>query len=532
MPSSDFAAPARLRTSRVLLTATLSGVLALAGTVAFGSPNIETAAGNLGKSSPAASADCKPSLFQPPSSLAYADTSWPSEHADAWRTHAAPTGLPRNLGQTTQQGTPLKLQTSVAKLPPVPVWGYVGKGSNVYVVGGAPYLLDMYTELMQGAPASKINLLGALSKKYATSMTPYIARINTKTMKTTILSLPLGTSANYTGGALVHANGFLYTVARSVLYKIDTATFQIVASKLLPLAPDSSGQPNEQTAYNGMVATKSGDLIMKGWASTGGGDLPPGILLRIDPTDLSTKTEVVTTAVSSPRMAIVEENGQEYLYFPNTTQSVRFIVGANSFTLDDSWSKTYLAVDSGVTTASSDVYLGSGVVFANNTELTATTPMSIFSQGAATTSPLQSIQAFSSNGAAWSFFMMAADPYKSGVAVMLDQNSGHVAGYLTCGGGQSTQKLWENDSIKASSGVAINYKAGHLYTDDRKCTGKTCRLFLVVLDLKTGVEIARTAVKGDKPSMGQIFIGANAVYYVASNTRESNGYVTRVTASR
>ena len=115
---------------------------------------------------------------------------------------------------------------------------------------------------------------------------------------------------------------------------------------------------------------------------------------------------------------------------------------------------------------------------------------------------------------------------------MVDQNSGHVAGYLTCGAGESTQKLWENDSIKASAGVAINYKAGHLYTDDRQCKGKTCRLFLVVLDLKTGVEIARTAVKGDKPSMGQIFIGTNAVYYVASNTRESNGYVTRVTASR
>lgn len=472
-----------------------------------------------------ASANCKPSLFSPPASPGYANTTWPTEHRDAWRTHAAPTGLSRDVGR-------LRLHTAIATLPPVPNWGYVGAGDNVYVLGGAPYLLDTFTALMQGAPPSRVYALVALSKLYARSMTPYIARINTKTMRVSVLSLPKGTSANYTGGALVHANGYLYTVARSVLYKIDPSSFKIVASKLLPLAPDSSGAPNQQTAYNGIVATSSGDLILKGWASTGGGDLPPGILLRVNPADLTTKAESITADVSAARMAIVNEGGKEYLYLPNTTQSVRFLLGSSSFTVDTAWSATYLLPGTGDTTASSDIFVGAGVVFANNTDFTATAPMSVFAQGSAVGAPIQRSQAFTSNGADWNFFMMAADPFKSGMAAVLGQNSGHLSGFLTCAGGQSVKKVWENNSIKASAGIAINYKAGQLYTDDRTCKGKKCKLYLVVLDLRTGRELARTAVAGTKPSMGQIFIGPDAVYYVASDTRDAHGYVTRVTTSR
>ena len=56
-------------------------------------------------------------------------------------------------------------------------------------------------------------------------------------------------------------------------------------------------------------------------------------------------------------------------------------------------------------------------------------------------------------------------------------------------------------------------------------------MYLVVLDLRTGREIARVGVRGNKPSIGQIFIGPSAVYYVATNTDDAHGYVTRVTAS-
>lgn len=44
-------------------------------------------------------ADCASSRYRQPASPAYANTTWPSEHADVWRSHAAPTGLPPGVGR-------------------------------------------------------------------------------------------------------------------------------------------------------------------------------------------------------------------------------------------------------------------------------------------------------------------------------------------------------------------------------------------------------------------------------------------------
>lgn len=464
---------------------------------------------------------CTPSLAQPPQAPAYANVPWPSEHADTWRTHAAAAGLPANLRSRT-------LKTATATLPPVPVWGYTGTRRDVYVVGGAPYLLDMFTELLQGAPANSIPALVLASKRYSTTTTPYLAKIDTRTMKVRVLPLTGGKSVNYTGGALVHANGYVYAVARSVLYKIDPKTIRIVKSTRLPLAPGSHGA-NKMTAYNGMQATRDGDLILKGWASTGGGDAPPGILLRIDPDTLRKKVRLVTTDVASPRMTIVEDGGQEYLYFPTTSRSVRWKLEPKAFTLDPSWSAGYTL--DGATTASSDVYMGEGVVFSDNTDPTAENGMRVFAQP--DTGPaLVNTPAFTDTSTpGWNFFMMAGDPYRSGIAVVEDQANGFISAFTVCAGGGQVEKKWETDSLAPTAGVSINYRAGHLYTDDRRCTAKgRCRLFLVVLDLRSGRELARVRVKGEKPSIGQIFVGRGAVYYTATDTRNPNGYVTRVTA--
>lgn len=143
---------------------------------------------------------CVPAIVPPPSSPGLAATTWPTEHADVWRTHAAAAGLPAGLGQ-------MKLRTATAALPPVPVWGYVGTGREVYVMGGAPYLLDMFTKLIEGAPRASIPLLLKQSQAYSQTTTPYVARVDTQTMKVEVLYLPDGTSANYTGGLLVHSKG-------------------------------------------------------------------------------------------------------------------------------------------------------------------------------------------------------------------------------------------------------------------------------------------------------------------------------------
>jgi len=196
-----------------------------------------------------------------------------------------------------------------------------------------------------------------------------------------------------------------------------------------------------------------------------------------------TKAQLITTDVAAARMALAVVDGAEYLYFPDQEQSVRFLLGTNSFTLDGGFTKTYLTAE-GTTEASSDVYMGGGVVFATNTNPTATTPMQVFAQGNGGM-PFRATQALSSDGAGWNFFMMAGDPYKSGIVAVQDQLSGHIAGYRACAGGRSVKKLWENDAIASSAGMAINYKAGQLYADDRRCSSATrCTFYLDVLSLR------------------------------------------------
>src|SRR5262249_17940440 len=206
---------------------------------------------------------CAALVPAPTRSPAYANTPWPTEHADVWRTHAARTGLPAGVGRVA-------LRTASATLPDEPVWGYVGTGDKLYVVGGSPYLLNMFTQLMLGASKARIPTLTARSLAASTRVTPYVAQLDARTMRVRVLRLTGGTALNYTGGLLVHANGYLYAVARAVLYKIDPRTFSIVASTPLPLPPDTSGQPNQMATYNGIAASADGDLILKGWASSGG----------------------------------------------------------------------------------------------------------------------------------------------------------------------------------------------------------------------------------------------------------------------
>lgn len=485
-------------------------------------------AGGPSAAAAAAPQNCVPAPSKPFRSPAYASTPWPTEHADVWRTHAAATGLPANLDR-------FRLATRSARLPLEPAWGYVGESGTLYVIGGAPYLLNMFTELMLGASKRRIPFLTERSLAASKKATPYVAQIDAKTMTVeNVLPLKEGKETgfvNYTGGLLVHSNGFLYAVSQGVLYKIDPEKFQIEESTRLPAAPAAGGGPNLMTTYNGIAAAANGELFLKGWATSGGeGEEPPGMLVRVNPDTLAIAPQppVPVAGISSARMAVVNSGGTEYLYLPGPKNSVRFEVDGSSFKLDESWTSGYLG--KGDTQASSDLFMGNGVLFANNTSPTAKTSTRIFAKGVADGSELHEYRPFKHpREVGWNFFMMAGDPYRSGVAVVGDQASGRVSGFRACAGGVAAKKLWENDEIDSSAGMAINYKAGQLYTDDRECPQqRRCRLYLVVLDLRSGKELARVRVKGTKPTMGQIFIGRGAVYYIATQTGTPHGYITRI----
>src|SRR5579862_7119573 len=173
-------------------------------------------------------AACTVVRANPPNAPAYADTLWPSEKHDQWRTAAAAGGLPSTVSS---------LRTKSVKLPPVPLWGYVGLDGDVYVMGGQPYLVDIYIKLILGSQESAQQLV-ADSLAYSETVTPYVAKIDPSTMTVTkILYLTKKHGVNYIGGMLVDSDGYLYAVARGFLYKIQPQTLGIVASKRLPLEP-------------------------------------------------------------------------------------------------------------------------------------------------------------------------------------------------------------------------------------------------------------------------------------------------------
>ena len=159
--------------------------------------------------------------------------------------------------------------------------------------------------------------------------------------------------------------------------------------------------------------------------------------------------------------------------------------------------------------------------------------MQVFAQDAVTDGDLNTRQAFSSDAAGWNFFMMLGDPFRTGLVVVEDQLNGFVAAYRACDGGKSVTKVWETGRYHVSAGAAIAWDRGHLYIDDRECTpGGRCKLWLVVLDLESGRELARVRVRGRKPSIGQIFIGTeNDVYFPTTDATKARGHLNRVFAA-
>ena len=180
--------------------------------------------------------------------------------------------------------------------------------------------------------------------------------------------------------------------------------------------------------------------------------------------------------------------------------------------------------------------MGNGILWVDNGDFTANAPMTIFAQGASSGSLIQEQGAFyGTTGDGWYLFGQAGDPFKTGVEAIHNSVTGHIAAFAACDGGVTAQPLWVNDRIQGSAGMAIDYANGQLYADDRQCSGttwrnSTCTLSFVVLNLRTGKQIARVNVPGTEPSNAQEFIMQNAVFYIAGESGKPNGYITRITA--
>ncbi|MGL5819456.1 MAG: hypothetical protein ACRCYR_17975 [Phycicoccus sp.] len=440
----------------------------------------------------------------------YYPTTWPSEHADAIRSHAVPEGgLPAGVGGTD-------LEVASTELP-LPTWGYTRDGDDVLVLGGSPQLLSSFTEsIEQGEEIPTWRLVANQVRDLTDDSVPYVAKVDVATGEKTILPLDRGGTVNYTGGLLVHADGHLYAVARSVLYKIDPVQMRVLASTELPRI--GNDLTSFWTTYNGLQVLDNGELVVKGFHLLNNRELD-GYLLLVDPTTL--RLDVTQRArVSSARLSLADGD----LYHVNSEDVLRWRVTDRGFVADSDFTERYRA--DGSTQASSPMVMPrtGTVVFADNTAPGARTPIRLYAKPLHGDGPLRSAPAFATEAAGFNFFMVAGDGLVNDIVVSYDPiNSAVSAGRVSADG--TITRLWERTDITASASPAISVASRHVYLDDYR----DGRDDFVVLDLFTGEERARAPLPATLPTVGTVFVGtADDVFVISSEAGRPTGYVTRI----
>lgn len=446
----------------------------------------------------------------------YFNTIWPSEHADLIRSHAVFSGgLQKDFERS-------KLQVSSTKIY-MPTWGYTRNKDEVFVIGGSPELMTTFTEAIeQGKDISKSKILINNLKDIFSKDVSYVAKINSTTMEKTILKLDIGKTVNYTGGLVMHDDGYIYAVSQSVLYKIDPEKMDIVKSADLPRI--GNRLTNYWTTYNGLQVLNNGELVLKGFHLLNNAELD-GYLLLVDPDTLQIDIKQ-KAMVSSARLAI--ENN--YLYIVNAEESSRYKITDSGFILDDDFTSKYRDKNDKSTQASSPMLMPeiNMVVFADNTAPGAKTPLNLYTKSTkASNGKVQSAKAFSTDNPSFNFFMVGGDTYINNIVVYYDPLNNLVSANKISEDG-SIKLLWEKEDIKASASPAISAMNGQVYIDDYK----NGRDNFVVLDLLNGQELGRVELSATLPTVGTIFIGENNdVFILSSEAGNKTGYVSRITVT-
>jgi hypothetical protein len=461
-----------------------------------------------------------------PQRAGYYETVWPSEHTDLWRSHAVSNvGLPADLD-------PAKLSVTTANLN-LPVWGYTRAKDEVFVIGGSPFMLNIFTQTIKNGGTQQPSEadITAAAEESGRSV-PYLAKVHPLTMQVTQLDLTQGSTINYTGGLLMHENGFVYAVSRSYLYKVDPGEMRVVKSAPLPLVGDSKEQ-NFWTTYNGLQVIASGELVIKGFYFLDSVSVN-GWLLLVDPDTLEINVQQ-SEALSSARLTIQQApDGSAMLYQVNATQSLRFRITDAGFVQDDAWTRTYRTQGDGTTQASSPLLFGKigQIVFANNTAPGVTTPISLYDQPvevAALPATLEGINAFDSGLPGFNFFMVAGDPFERQILAYYDPINNLVGAHVVmCDG--TLQRLWERNNVyKVSASPAVVPDRDLLYIDNYQDGADS----LVVLRLSTGEELATVPLSANLPTIGTIFLGMNEdIYILSSEAGSHNGLISRIFVRR
>ncbi len=450
--------------------------------------------------------------------LGYYKTLWPSEMTDLYRSHCVLNGgLPVDTSN---------LQITTANNLAAPAFGYTRKKNEIYIIGGAPAFLGTFINGI-------VNETAVCQDDIIVEYNPYVAKFNYDLSSHIVTNIDYGKTVNYIGGLLIHENGFIYAVAKSVVYKLDPDTLQIINYTHLPLA-NSTGEivysvsaSSYLTIYNGMQVLKNGRLILKGFTQTMPGPVY-GILVQVDPDTLQLLVVNPMTNGTSARLTIYTDGSKnQYISTINTTDIIRYLITDDAFTLDNSYTAQYRTSDSTTSTPGSSTIIFDKInrlSFSNNTDCNPLTGMQIYNYPVDTNGSLISKNAFTTSSPGYNFFMIASDNIINQYVICYDP----IIKSISCNKLHSNgnfQFIWQTNNLTISACIAVVINKGHIYIDDY-VNGYD---YFVILSLSTGIELARIKTQATSATIGGIFPGMNNdVYLVSNQIGDTTGYVTRI----
>lgn len=245
---------------------------------------------------------------------------------------------------------------------------------------------------------------------YKTSIGPFVARVNPKTLKpvwyTQLANTNVTGDWNYPGAMAIMNNGYIYVVSGYKMYKVDPATGRVVTTLKLPtLVHMRNNYPTlpatydtaltedaENTSYNGINALPDGTIVLKSLYRVAGCTLngptailscpdsqnvPASILISVNPTTMKIIDNITLPAFAGARPTITRYRGVDYVYLLESVSNVvRYAVRNGKFTLDTAWTPANVPY-AGQTTGGSVIVFGEWIVGATNT-VPATGPLTVF----------------------------------------------------------------------------------------------------------------------------------------------------------
>jgi hypothetical protein len=432
------------------------------------------------------------------------NTTWPLDMANSNRSNTV-----TNCGFTSNFDTNQVNYSNISL--PFPVFSYSRDSNEVFVIGGCPLILYNYGAAIETGIAS------SPSSSYNSLFDPYIARLNTDSMTAQILTLSGGNAAPYIGGAVIHANGFIYTIAAGRLFKLQSNPFQEVTAVNLP----SSGLA-QLNFYNGLAVSRSGRIIAKTYNQVSG----QGYFFLLDENNLNIIYQL-SLSMASPRLTVDVNNNREYIYHLNQTETYRIEIRNDSLIPDNTWTAAYDPYNDNSTDEPTSPVIANGKVFyTTNTLYSATRAMKIFWQnkGLSFNSNVDTLGGFYLHSdttiSGWSFFHLSVDDTISGIIIGNDQGSGKIcAGIIDSN--NNYQVLWERN-LKTSARPVIVADRNLVYVNDF-VNGYD---YLVVLDLLSGQEKGRIKTDATKPTIGTIIITPDDnIIYASNEYGSNNGFV-------